>query len=149
MSESTDEASRYSSIVAQAWSGMLALLLLMFISDVLRLFMLADFDAMAQALAVDPGDTGLAVLTAMACFNVLVQMALRTLDSPALRQFVFWASVAYTGFFLLHQVVHLAGGEEMGVHSLLDFTHHALGVWACWAARRWAQAAGRAMPRSA
>lgn len=137
MGESTDEACKYSAIVAQAWSGMLALLLLMFISDLLRLLMLADFDAMAQALAVDPGDKGLALLTAMACFNVLVQMALRTFDSPALRQFVFWSSLAYTGFFMLHQVVHLAGGEEMGVHSLLDFTHHALGVWACWAARRW------------
>lgn len=51
---------------------------------------------------------------------------------------------------MMHQVVHLAGGEEMGVHSLLDFTHHTLGVWPCWAARRWihaGSAAGAAEPR--
>lgn len=115
----------------------------MFISDLLRLFMLSDFDALAQALAMEPGDSGLAVLTALACFNTLVQMVLR--------KFIFWASVAYTGFFMLHQVVHLAGGEEMGVRSLLDFTHHASGVWACWAARRWANTANtvNAGPREA
>lgn len=141
MSGATGAVAEYKSMVVQAWSGMLALLLMMFISDLLRLFMLADFETMAQALAVDPGGTGLAVLTAMACFNVLLQMVLRTFDSPALPKFVFWASVAYTGFFMLHQVAHLAGGEDMGVHSLLDFTHHALGVWACWAARRWASPA--------
>lgn len=100
----------------------------MFISDLLRLFMLSDFDALAQALAMEPGDSGLAVLTALACFNTLVQMVLR--------KFIFWASVAYTGFFMLHQVVHLAGGEEMGVRS-------------CWISRTTRRACGRVGPRGA
>ena len=47
---------------------------------------------------------------------------------------------AYTLFFLLHQVVHMAGGEGLGLHTVLDLTHHALGLVACWAAWRWRQA---------
>lgn len=47
------------------------LLPLLFIFDLLHLVMLVDFDAMAQALTVDLGDTGLAVLTALACLNIV------------------------------------------------------------------------------
>jgi hypothetical protein len=136
----SEDPSRYRAITAQAWAGMLALLLMMFIADLLRFSMQGEYREMAEALAVDPGPSGLRVLVVMVCFNTLLQLAVHTFDAPLFRKAVFWAGVLYTVFFLLHQVVHLIGGEALGVHTVLDLTHHVLGTWACWASWRWSRA---------
>jgi hypothetical protein len=66
-----------------------------------------------------------------------MQLAVRTFDAQPFRAFVFWVTVAYTAFFILHQVVHFIGGESLGLHTPLDFTHHALGIWGCWSSKKW------------
>jgi hypothetical protein len=132
-------AARYRAITAQAWTGMLALLLMMFIADLLQMAMQGDYQEMSKTLSVDPGRTGLWVLAMMICFNTLVQVAIHTFDAPAFRKAVFWAGVIYTVFFLLHQAVHFLGGEPLGLSTVLDMTHHVLGAWACWGAWRWSR----------
>ena len=141
----TEEANlaRHQAITAQAWSGMLAVLLAMLIADVVRLSMKGNFDDLVASLNADPGPTGLWVLICLICLNTLVQVAVRTVDAPVFRRAVFWLTVAYTVFFVIHQVVHLLSGEGFSIHTILDLTHHTLGVWACWAAYQWAWKARR------
>lgn len=124
----------YQAITAQAWSGMLAVLLMMFLVDLERFVMLGQYKELAESLVHDPGYLGLWVLVCLVCINVLMQLALRTFNAKPFRIFAFWITAAYTAFFILHQVVHLAGGESVGLHTPLDMTHHILGVWGCWAA---------------
>lgn len=141
MTDTTHKDARYRAITAQAWSGMLVILLTMFIADLVRLSMQGQFSELAKSLATDPGRTGLWVLVALICVNTLVQVAVRTFDAPLFRKVVFWVSVAYTAFFVLHQVVHVVSGESFGLHTVLDFTHHVLGLWACWASFQWSRSA--------
>ena len=131
--------SPYRAITAQAWAGMLFLLLTMFIADLVRLSIEGEFAALTRALAADPGRTGLWILVLLICANTLIQVAIRTFQSPAFRWFLFAASVLYTAFFVAHQIAHVAGGESFGLHTFLDLTHHALGFWACWASWQWAR----------
>jgi hypothetical protein len=138
--------SQFRAITAQAWSGMLAVLLTMFIADMVRLAMLGQYSELTTSLSADPGRAGLWVLVCLICLNTLVQVAVHTFDAPLFRKAVFWVSALYTVFFMLHQAVHVASGESFGLHTVLDFTHHALGLWACWASRQWSTSAlpGRA-----
>lgn len=131
--------SRYRAITAQAWSGMLAVLLTMFIADLVRLSMDGQFSTLAESLAADPGRNGLWILVSLICVNTLLQVAVRTFDAPLFRKVVFWISVAYTVFFVLHQVLHVLSGEGLSIHTILDLTHHALGLWACWASHHWSR----------
>lgn len=131
-------SSKYQAITVQAWAGMLALLLMMFIADIERLAMQGQYTELAEALADDPGKSGLWILVFLASFNAVMQLAVRTFESKPFRVFVFWVTVAYTVFFILHQVVHFVGGETLGLHTPLDIAHHVLGIWGCWASRRWA-----------
>ena len=120
--------SRFRTITVQSWSGMLAVLLTMSIVDLLRFSMLGQYAELSKSLAADPGSTGLWILVCFICINVLIQSAVRTFDAPRFRKTVFWISVAYTAFFVLHQFVHILAGENFGLHTVLDFTHHALGL---------------------
>jgi hypothetical protein len=129
--------SRYRAITAQAWAGMLAVLLAMLIADVDRLAIQGSYEHLAESLGDDPGSTGLWILVALICLNALVQVAVRTFAGRGFRRAVFWTSVAYTAFFVLHQAAHVWAGERFSLHTLLDLTHHALGLWACWASSRW------------
>ena len=135
--------SRYRAITAQAWSGMLAVLLTMFIADLVRLSIKGPYAELAESLAADPGLTGLWVLVCLICLNALVQVAVRAFDGAAFRRLVFWTSVLYTAFFIWHQVAHVLSGERFGLHTVLDLTHHVLGLWACWASFRWSRSTAR------
>ena len=130
---------RYRAITSQAWSGMLVVLLMMLIADVDRLAIQGSYGELANSLRNDPGEIGLWVLTALVCFNAVVQVAVRTFDGRGFRRAVFWTSVGYTAFFILHQFAHVWSGERFSLHTILDLTHHVLGVWACWAASRWSR----------
>ena len=135
--------SRYRAIIAQAWSGMLAVLLTMFIADLVRLSIGGQFSELAASLAADPGRNGLWILVCLICANALIQVAVRTFDALPFRRGVFWVSVAYTAFFVLHQVLHVMSGEGFSIHTILDLTHHALGAWACWASYQWGKVDAR------
>ena len=130
-------ASRFQAITAQAWAGMLAILLMMFIVDLERFAMLGQYKELSESLATDPGAVGLLVLVYLVCLNVIMQVAIRTFSTQWFRVATLGVTVAYAAFFLLHQVVHLAGGEPLGIHTPLDITHHLLGGWGSWSAWRW------------
>jgi len=144
MSDALPAESRYRSITVQAWSAMLMVLLTMLIADVDRLAIEGSYAQLAASLRNDPGLTGLWVLVGLICLNSLVQVAVRTFDAPPFRRLVFWTSVAYTAFFILHQGAHIVAGERFSLHTILDVTHHALGLSACWASHRWSKLAGQA-----
>jgi len=121
------------SIVAQGWMGMLALLLLMMLTDLTEFGMKGDFSPLLR----DPGMRGLWFIVVMASVNVLVQMAVRTFEGAGFRRLTLGATVLYTLMFVGHQVTHLAKGEGFDLHTVLDVVHHALGIWASVAAYRW------------
>ena len=129
--------SRFQAITAQAWGGMLAILLMMFIVDLERFVMLGQYKELTESLAQDPGALGLLVLVCLLCLNVIMQVAIRTFTNNWFRVVTVWLTAAYATFFLLHQVIHVAGGEPLGIHTPLDLTHHLLGVWGTWSAWRW------------
>ncbi len=134
---------KYQALVAQGWSGMLFLLLTMFITDLVELSLPGDFKALSMRLSLDPGMVGLWVLAGIICLNVVGQMAIRAVYKRSCRWWVFGVTVAYVAFFLLHQIVHLLNGEGFDIHFILDTTHHVVGFWAIWAAYRWARLATR------
>lgn len=127
----------YQAIAAQAWAGMLAILVTMLVADLTAYAMQGRYDELSRLLANDPGPVGLQILVWLICANALFQVALRLFDQAGFRRFAFWVSVGYTAFFVLHQTVHLAIGDEIGLHTVLDLTHHALGIGSCWALWRW------------
>ena len=129
-------------VLSTAWSGMLAVLIAMLLVDVLHHAMAGRYAELSATLAHDPGELGLRVLLVMLCANTLVQVGIHLFAGRAWRTAVLVLSVLYTLFFVLHQLVHLAGGEELGLHTVLDLTHHTLGLVACRAAWRWRQAPG-------
>lgn len=116
---------------------MLAVLLMMLLADVVQLAALGSYADFSATLAADPGIGGLWVLVYLACANVLMQVAIHTFDGNGFRLFVAVATGVYALFFMGHQVVHLASGGGVGLNTVLDVTHHLLGVWALWAARCW------------
>lgn len=122
-------------IIIQGWSGMLFLLIMMFITDFAEYGMRGDF----SALIGDPGMTGLWVLAVMACVNVLVSLFLHILDGRIWRWAVFGLTAAYTAFFVIHQLEHLLGGKGVDIHFFFDITHHTLGIIASIAAFKWAK----------
>lgn len=132
-------SSRFQAITAQAWAGMLAILLMMFLVDLERFAMLGQYKELSESLAHDPGALGLLVLVCLVCLNVLMQIAIRTFSAKWFRVATVWLTAAYAVFFLLHQVVHVAGGESLGIHTPLDLTHHLLGAWGSWSAWRWSK----------
>lgn len=125
------------SVVATAWGGMLALLIVMLILEPLRYAMRGDYAALTELLRVDPGTRGLPVLIALICLNALVQVVVQARACRPAKAAILVSSVLYGLFFLGHNIVHLAGGEPLGLSSLLDVTHHALAASAIWGAWRW------------
>lgn len=130
---------KYQGMVVQGWVGMLALLLTMFITDLVEFSMRGEYQGLAELLSNDPGITGLWVLSALICLNVIAQMSIRAVYRRGCRWRVFWFTSAYTAFFMIHQAVHLFKGDGLDIHFMLDSTHHIIGIWASWAAYKWAQ----------
>ena len=134
-----NDHNKYQNLLAQGWNGMLFLLLTMFITDIVELTIQGNFQHASDFMAKDPGTRGLWLLACLICFNVLVQMTVRSVNSTACRRFIFWATTLYTLFFAGHQVRHLLAGEGWDIHFVLDTTHNIVGAWASWAAYKWAQ----------
>jgi len=130
----------YRSVVATAWAGMLALLIVMLILEPLRYAMRGDYAALSELLRVDPGNRGLLVLVALICLNALVQVVVQARSCRPAKVAVLVTSALYGLFFLGHNLVHLIGGESLGLQSLLDVTHHVLAAAAIWGAWRWCAA---------
>lgn len=124
-------------VLATAWASMLAILLAMLLIDPLQYLMRGQYEDLSQTLQHDPGTLGLRVLMVMLCLNTLMQVGIQMFASPRWRSFVLAVTVPYGLFFLIHQVVHVAGGEALGLHTVLDVTHHLLAIAATTAAWRW------------
>lgn len=131
--------SKYQGIVVQGWMGMLVLLLTMFITDLVEFSMRGEYQELSALLSTDPGAGGLWVLSILICFNVIAQMSIRSVHRSGCRWRVFWFTVGYVAFFVIHQVVHLLNGDGFDIHFILDTTHHVIGVWSAWAAYKWAK----------
>lgn len=137
---------KYQSLVVQGWVGMLFLLLTMFITDLVELGMQGDYAATSVFLLKDPGVAGLWFLAGLICLNVIAQMGIRAVSEKRCRWWVFGVTVGYGCFFLAHQVMHLAAGEGLDIHFLLDTTHNVIAAWASWAAYQWASLKNSAYP---
>ena len=127
-------------ILSTAWAGMLAVLLAMLLIDPLQHAMAGQYEALTQTLQNDPGTLGLRVLIGMLCANTLMQVGIQMFSGPAWRGFVLVITAIYGLFFLIHQVVHVASGETLGLHTVLDVTHHLLAASAVVAAHQWRKA---------
>jgi hypothetical protein len=124
-------------LLTSSWAGMLAILLAMLLIDPLQYLMSGQYEDLSQTLQHDPGTLGLRVLMVMLCLNTLMQVGIQMFAGPRWRSFVLAVTALYGLFFLIHQVVHVAGGEALGLHTLLDVTHHLLAIAATTAAWRW------------
>lgn len=127
-------------ILTTAWAGMLAVLLAMLLIDPLQHAMSGQYEALTHTLQHDPGILGLRVLIGMLCANTLMQVGIQLFSGPTWRSFVLVITALYGSFFLIHQVVHVAGGEALGLHTMLDVTHHLLAVAGVMAAHKWRKA---------
>lgn len=123
--------------LTSAWSGMMAVLIIMLLLDPIQHAMSGRYAELSAALKHDPGELGLNILIGMLCFNVLTQVGIQLFSNYAWRTFVLIASITYGLFFLIHQVVHVLGGEDLGLHTLLDLTHHLLALASVLAAWNW------------
>jgi len=131
----------YRAVVATSWGGMLALLIAMLILEPLRYAMNGQYEALTSLLRHDPGPTGLQVLIALLCLNVLVQVTVHARECRTAKVSILVLSVLYGMFFLIHTVAHFLGGDALGMQLVLDMTHHALAALAIWGAWRWQRAA--------
>ncbi|MER2538582.1 MAG: hypothetical protein ABTQ26_04995 [Azonexus sp.] len=131
----------YRAVVASSWTGMLSLLLAMLLLEPLRFAMSGQYESLSALLRTDPGPLRLKVLVAMLCLNTIVQVTVHARSCRTAKISILALSVLYGLFFFAHNVVHLLGGEQLGLQSLLDVTHHVLAVVAIWGAWRWQSAA--------
>lgn len=128
--------------VVQGWSVMLALLLTMFITDLIEFSMRGEYQELSALLLKDPGMDGLWLLSALICLNVIAQMFIRSVHLRGCRWRVFWFTAGYVVFFVIHQAAHPLKGDGFDIHFLLETTHHIVGIWAAWTAYKWARRAG-------
>ena len=126
--------------LSTAWASMLAVLLAMLLIDPLQYAMQGQYEALTHSLQQDPGVGGLCVLIGMLCMNTLMQVGIQMFSGTTWRGFVLVMTALYGLFFLIHQAVHVAGGEALGLHTLLDVTHHLLAVAGVVAAHQWRKA---------
>ena len=109
--------------IAQSYVAMFLLLQMMFVSDLVEMGMAGDFSPLIR----DPGTSGLWVMVVVACLNVLGQLSARFVEGQA-RWALFALTLAYTLFFIGHQAEHLAAGDGVDMHFLLDMAHHGAGL---------------------
>lgn len=134
------DQTNHRAVVASAWAGMLAVLIVMLLLEPLRFAMKGEYAVLSERLRADPGRSGLAALVVLICLNVLVQVVVQARACRLAKVAVLVSSVLYGLFFLGHNIVHLMGGEPLGLQSLLDGTHHVLAAFAIWASWRWCTA---------
>lgn len=124
-------------ILTTAWAGKLVVLLAMLLIDPIQHAMTGQYEALTQTLQHDPDILGLRVLIGMLCLNALMQVGIQMFCGLAWRGFVLVITALYGLFFLIHQVVHMAGGEALGLHTVLDVTHHLLALAGVVSAHKW------------
>lgn len=131
--------------LAQAWLTLGLLLMMLFVSMLVKAGIQTDFGEFAH----HPGPEGWAALCAQ--FVAYLVMAALTVNSDA--PWVRWLNAALlavaTLFMLAHQVGHLREGMVYGLTGILDGAHHVLGGLAAWQALRWARQARVATPQAA
>lgn len=133
--EATDAGpEQFRRIITQAWTGMFLLLLMMMVADLVEMGMTGQFSLLSR----DPGVTGLRFIIVVACSNVVAQAGVVVAQSKSSRWAIFGFAVVYLLVFVGHLVNH-AVMEGLGFHSLLDFAHTSLGIWASIAAYRLAK----------
>jgi hypothetical protein len=121
-------------VISSCLSGMIVLLIMMFISDYIRLGIGGDF----SSLKTDPGIPGLWMLTVLICLNLFAQVSIQATEAKAVKVFVVGFSGFSGLFFLGHQFVHLrSDGFGPDVHILLDASHHILAIIALWSGIKW------------
>ena len=130
MPETIHAESRYRAITAQAWSGMLMVQLAMATTDIFELLGGKGSGVNLTALWIE---------SALVCLNALVQVAVRTFDSPFFRKIVHWISILYMLFFVLDHF--LMTDVLSGPSRILYVTHHVLGLWAVFASYAWSSLA--------
>ena len=122
------------SIISYGWAGMLALLLVMVVSDYSAYGILGNF----SPLPIAPGTLGLFFLIILIGFNVLMQISVKTFDFMAFRWLVFGVTWIYAAFFLWHQFVHFSFGGGVDLHFFIDMSHHMISGSASLIALKWA-----------
>ena len=131
----------YRAVIPTSWSGMLAVLLAMLMLSPLQYAMNGQYEALTLVLRDDPSSLGLQVLIVLLCLNAIVQVTVHARSCRTAKVCVLVLSVLYGLFFLAHNIVHMVGGEPLGLQSVLDFTHHVLAGLAIWGAWLWQKAA--------
>ncbi|NRT56023.1 hypothetical protein [Sphaerotilus uruguayifluvii] len=124
-------------VISTAWGGMLALLIVMLLLDPLRKAMGGDYAGLSLLLQQDPGEQGLRILIGMICLNALVQVLVHVRSCRTARVTALVLSALYGLFFVAHHIIHLRAGEQPGLQTGLDMTHHLLAGLAVWGAWRW------------
>jgi TctA family transporter len=130
----------YRAVISTSWGGMLAVLLAMLMLSPLQYAMNGQYEALTLVLRDDPSPLGLQVLIVLLCLNAIVQVTVHARSCRIAKVCVLVLSVLYGLFFFAHNIVHMVGGEPLGLQSVLDFTHHALAGFAIWGAWRWQKA---------
>ena len=131
----------YRAVIPTSWGGMLAVLLAMLMLSPLQYVMNGQYEALTLVLRNDPSPLGLQVLIVLLCLNAIVQVTVHARSCRTAKVCVLVLSVLYGLFFLAYNIVHMVGGEPLGLQSVLDFTHHVLAGLAIWGAWRWQKAA--------
>jgi hypothetical protein len=121
-------------LISSCLSGMIVLLIMMFISDYIRLGIGGDF----SSLGSDPGIPGLWMLTVLVCLNLLAQVSIQAATGKPAKIILIAFIAVYGLFFLGHQCIHyLSDGFAFDVHVLLDTVHHILSAIALWSGFKW------------
>jgi hypothetical protein len=121
-------------IISSCLSGMIILLLMMFISDYIRLGISGDF----SSLKTDPGIPGLWILTTMVCLNLFIQVLVQISKAKPAKIFITGFAGIYGLFFLGHQLVHYqSDGFKFDVHILLDTSNHVFSLIAFFYGLKW------------
>jgi hypothetical protein len=147
MSEAIEADVRYRAIAAQAWSGMLMVLTIGLVTDLLEHLLKNSYEQLTESLRSAAGLRGLWFLAFLACLSSLIQVGIRTFDSPTFRRFVFCVSVLYIAVLLLYTTIDTILSPHLDFHTVLSLTHIVLGIWACWASARWSGLAQAEAPQ--
>lgn len=128
------EPSKYRDIVAQGWVMMYLVFMAMFITDLTKSAINLDFTKWKN----DPGIGGLSILSVVMVIYVFMPMLVKSIEARWFRGLAIGIASFFTLFFIAHQLTHLlAGDKPFGILHILDFSHHALGVWVVVASSLW------------
>lgn len=121
-------------IISTCLSGMIVLLIMMFLSDYVRLGGEGDFSSLKE----DPGMSGIWILAVLVCLNLFAQVSVQATNVKSVKMLLIGFIGLYGLFFLSHQLIHYKSeGFSFDVHVLLDASHHLLAFIALWHGFKW------------